>query len=82
MEFGIAIIAFIILESIACIFSVVGNVIVIYAMTREKKLERKSNIYVLSVAFADLLVALVVIPLTVYNVRIGSPSCAIFKDYL
>lgn len=63
-------IAFFTLEFIAFFLSVTGNVIIIYVMTRDKKLEKKSNNYILSVAVADLLVGLVAIPLGVKNVSL------------
>lgn len=57
------------LEVWACVFSVFGNSVVIYVMSREKKLRRKSNYYVISVAIADLLVGLVVIPFSFFAVK-------------
>lgn len=59
---------FILLEALAFVFCVIGNSIVIYVMTREKKLQRKSNYYIVSVAIADILVGLVVIPGSIYMV--------------
>lgn len=61
-------ITFYVLEFIAFSFTVVGNVIVIYVMTRGKKLQRRSNIYILSVAVADLMMGTLVIPITIANV--------------
>lgn len=56
------------LESLAFVITVIGNLIVIYVMTREKMLLRKSNIYILSVAFADLLMGLMGVPMSILNV--------------
>jgi 7 transmembrane receptor (rhodopsin family) len=60
---------FSILELWSFFFSVIGNSIVIFVMAREKKLRRKSNFYILSVAFVDLLMGLVVIPFSLYSVK-------------
>jgi hypothetical protein len=48
--------------------SIVGNAIVIYAISRDKKLKSKSNYHILSVAFADFLIAFPGIPLSVIAV--------------
>lgn len=48
---------------------VVGNSVVIYVISRDKKLKSKSNYHILSVATADLLIGLVGIPLGVTAVR-------------
>lgn len=50
--------------------SIVGNSVVIYVISRDKKLKSKSNIHVLSVATADLFIGLFGIPLGVYAVSI------------
>lgn len=71
MTFNIQTVVAIILEVIAFILSVIGNSVVIYVMTREKKLKRKSNIYILSVAVADFLVGIVAIPIGIMNVSFG-----------
>lgn len=60
---------FTVLEMWSFFFSVIGNSIVIFVMTREKKLRRKSNFYVISVAFADLLMGVFAIPFSVYLVK-------------
>lgn len=48
-----------------CLFlcSIIGNSIVIYVISRDKKLKSKSNYHILSVATADLLIGLFGIPL-------------------
>lgn len=61
-------VAYFTLELVAFFFGVIGNSIVVYAMASEKKLRRQSNIYILSVAAADLLIGLVAIPAGVVNV--------------
>lgn len=47
---------------------VVGNAIVIYVISRDKMLKIKSNYHILSVAFADLMIALFGIPAGLYAV--------------
>lgn len=61
-------ITFTLLEVSAFVFCVFGNSIVIYVMTRQKKLRRKSNYYIISVAVADLLIGLIGIPCSIYMV--------------
>lgn len=49
MELRILFLAFYIpLEVLAFVFSVFGNLVIIYVMTRERKLKRKSNYYIIS----------------------------------
>lgn len=57
--------------------SVVGNAIVIYVISRDKKLKSKSNYLILSVAVGDFLIGLVGIPLGVTAV-----SLALIPKYL
>lgn len=68
-------IVFVSLEVWAFVFSVVGNSVVIYVMSREKKLRRKSNYYIISVAIADILIGLVGIPCSIYMVKSGLLIC-------
>lgn len=56
---------FIIADFSFFVFSIVGNAVVIYVISRDKKLKSKSNYHILSVAAADLLIGLVGIPLGV-----------------
>lgn len=62
-------VVFIVLEIWAFISSVVGNSLVLYVMTREKKLRRQSNYHIISVAVSNLLFGAIGIPFTVYAVR-------------
>lgn len=59
---------FAIFELSAVILSVFGNILVIYVMTRKKKLRKKSNYYIISVATADLITGLIGIPTSLYTV--------------
>lgn len=58
------------LELIAIIFSVFGNCVVIYVMTVERKLRKKSTLYIISIAIADLLCSVFVIPLAITRIEI------------
>lgn len=55
----------IILESTAVVISVFGNSIVIFVMSEERKLRKKSTIYNISIAVADLLSSIFIIVLTI-----------------
>ena len=53
------------------IFTVFGNLLVFYAIRTEKRLRTVSNLFILSLAFADLIVGLFVMPLSAANIIIG-----------
>lgn len=57
-----------ILETVAMILIVCGNLVVVYVMIFKKKLIKPSHSFILSVAIADLLMGLVVIPLGILTV--------------
>jgi hypothetical protein len=57
-----------ILDLAIFVCSVVGNSVVIYVISRDKKLKSKSNYHILSVATADLMIGLLGIPLGVFAV--------------
>ncbi|PRD18617.1 UNVERIFIED_CONTAM: Dop2R [Trichonephila clavipes] len=46
--------------------AVVGNILVILSVYKERKLQSATNYFIVSLAFADLLVAAVVMPFAVY----------------
>jgi dopamine D2-like receptor len=48
------------------IFTLFGNVLVIMAVCRERTLQTVTNYFIVSLAIADLLVAVVVMPFAVY----------------
>lgn len=52
------------------VLGVLGNAIVIYVISSDKKLKNKSNYHILSVAVADFLIALPGIPLSVISVSL------------
>ena len=68
MEYVLLQYGFIVTDFCLFLWSVIGNLVVIYVMLCDKKLNSKANYHVLSVATADLLHGLVGIPLTWYNV--------------
>ena len=53
------------------IFTVCGNILVLYAIQTEKYLRTVSNLFILSLAFADLAVGLFVMPLSAANIITG-----------
>lgn len=53
------------------ICTVFGNLLVFYAIRTEKRLRTVSNLFILSLAFADLVVGLFVMPLSAANVIMG-----------
>lgn len=53
------------LEVSAILISLFGNSVVIYVMSREKRLRKKSSLYIISIAVADLLTCVIHIPLIV-----------------
>lgn len=63
-------VVFIILDFGFFCFSVIGNSVVIYVISRDEKLKSKSNYHILSVAVADLLIGLLGIPLGVIAVSV------------
>lgn len=73
-------ILFFLSELIAFLLTVIGNLVVIWVMSREKMLRKKSNHYVLSVSFADLLVGLVALPSGVAKVTktLNLKTCQLF----
>lgn len=71
--------------SLMILFTIVGNISVMIAITREKNLQTKGNCLVLSLAVADLLVACLVMPLgAVYEVHnewtMGPELCDIWTS--
>lgn len=59
------------LLSTLSIFTVCGNVLVLYAIRTEKNLRTVSNLFILSLAFADLAVGLFVMPLSAATIIAG-----------
>ncbi|CAF1927053.1 unnamed protein product [Rotaria magnacalcarata] len=53
------------------IFTVCGNILVLYAIQTEKNLRTVSNLFILSLALADLSVGLFVMPLSAANIIAG-----------
>ena len=58
------------LLSLICLVSLVGNILVVVAVRVERKLHSYTNYFIVSLACADLLIALLVMPLAIiYQVR-------------
>lgn len=53
------------------IFTVCGNLLVLYAIRTEKRLRTVSNLFILSLALADFIVGLVVMPFSAANLLAG-----------
>ena len=54
-----------ILESLVAIVAVIGNALVIVVFCREKRLRRRTNFYIISLALADFLIGLLGIPFAI-----------------
>ena len=61
------------------IFGVIGNTLVIVSVARFKKMQNVTNIFLLSLASADLLLVLICVPVKVYTSYCYF-CCAKFKD--
>lgn len=53
------------LESLVALFAVLGNALVIIVFCRERKIRRRTNFYIISLASADFLVGLLGIPFAI-----------------
>ncbi|UJR13451.1 hypothetical protein I4U23_000465 [Adineta vaga] len=53
------------------IFTILGNLLILYAIRTEKRLRTVSNLFILSLAFADLVVGIFVMPLSAANIITG-----------
>ena len=53
------------------IFTVFGNLVVLYAIRTEKRLRTVANLFILSLAFADLVVGFIVMPLSAAHIIAG-----------
>lgn len=61
------------LEILVAIFAIIGNSMVIIVFYRERRLRRRTNYYIVSLALADLLVGLLGIPFAIMA-SIGLPT--------
>lgn len=62
-----------VLEILVAFFAIVGNAMVIIVFHRERRLRRRTNYYIVSLALADLLVGLLGIPFAILA-SIGLPT--------
>lgn len=51
--------------------TIFGNLLVLYAIRTEKRLRTVSNLFILSLALADLIVGLFVMPLSAIHIIVG-----------
>lgn len=63
-------IAFVVLELINATFAIVGNILVFIVFFKERKLRRKINFYIISLAMADFGVGLLGIPFGIFVVSL------------
>ncbi|CAO1411003.1 unnamed protein product [Diamesa tonsa] len=62
-----------VLESLVAIVAVIGNALVIVVFCREKRLRRRTNFYIISLALADFLIGLLGIPFAILS-SVGLPK--------
>jgi hypothetical protein len=62
-------VAFLVAELIVATFAILGNALVIIVFFKERKLRRKTNYYIISLAFADFFVGTIGIPFALMLVR-------------
>lgn len=55
-----------VMEALVAFFAVVGNALVIIVFYRERRLRRRTNYYIISLATADFLVGLLGIPFAIF----------------
>nr|CAI5857286.1 unnamed protein product [Callosobruchus analis] len=60
-------------EILVAVFAVVGNALVIFVFRKERRLRRRTNYYIVSLATADLLVGLLGIPFAILS-SVGLPT--------
>ncbi|CAH1375400.1 unnamed protein product [Tenebrio molitor] len=64
---------YVICEVLVAVFAVIGNALVIFVFRKERRLRRRTNYYIVSLAAADLLVGLLGIPFAIMS-SIGLPT--------
>ena len=64
---------YVLCEVIVALFAVIGNALVILVFYRERRLRRRTNYYIVSLAIADLLVGLLGIPFAILA-SVGLPT--------
>jgi len=63
------------------LLTVFGNVLVCLSVKRERSLQTVTNYYIVSLAIADIMVAVLVMPLAVY-VEVRPLKCSYTRDLL
>lgn len=54
-----------------------GNILVILAVSLEKKLQNATNFFLRSLAVADMLVGILVMPISLINILYGETACGV-----
>jgi hypothetical protein len=60
---------FVAIEILVAIFAIIGNALVIFVFIKDKRLRKKSNYYIISLACADFCVGIFGIPLAILLVN-------------
>ncbi|XP_066258021.1 adenosine receptor A2b-like [Euwallacea similis] len=66
-------VSYVVSEIVVAVLAVAGNALVIYVFRKERKLRRRTNYYIVSLAAADFLVGLLGIPFAIMS-SIGLPN--------
>jgi 7 transmembrane receptor (rhodopsin family) len=72
-----------VMEALVAIVAVIGNALVIIVFYRERRLRRRTNYYIISLALADFLVGLLGIPFAILvslKTKLPFPTCADFEN--
>ncbi|XP_044271328.1 adenosine receptor A2a isoform X2 [Tribolium madens] len=64
---------YVICEVLVAVFAVIGNALVIFVFRKERRLRRRTNYYIVSLAAADFLVGLLGIPFAIMS-SVGLPT--------
>ena len=64
---------------VGVITGILGNVLVCIAVTMERKLQNVTNYFLLSLAVADLLVSIIVMPIAMVNEYMGKLTATIIE---
>lgn len=66
-------VSYVVCEIVVAVLAVAGNALVIYVFLKERRLRRRTNYYIVSLATADFLVGLLGIPFAIMS-SIGLPN--------
>lgn len=66
-------VGYVVCETVVAVLAVLGNALVIFVFRKERRLRRRTNYYIVSLAAADFLVGLLGIPFAILS-SIGLPT--------